>query len=98
MSIYLLITGLAGLLASGLKVNPAQVLLLAGQCILVGFCEETLFRGIIQREFHDYFGEDSFKHVFLAILCAGIVFGLAHMINLDRGMQFMSVALQAEIN
>ena len=52
-----------------------QVMLFLGYCLLIGFCEEVLFRGLVQRAFHGIFKEDSFKHIFLALLCSGAVFG-----------------------
>jgi len=96
MILFYLVTGLGNLIDS--SATGIQWLLLVGHCILIGFCEETLFRGLIQRQFHAIFKEDSFKHVFLAIVCTGVVFGLTHMINLTRGASFLSVAFQAMVN
>lgn len=96
MILFYFVTGLGALLDS--SATWIQWLLLIGHCILIGFCEETLFRGLIQRQFHAIFKEDSFKHVFLATVCAGAIFGLTHMINLTRGASFSSVAFQAMVN
>ena len=90
------LVGLGNLIDS--TATGQQWLLLLGHCVLIGFCEETLFRGLIQRQLHSIFKEDSFKHVFLAITCTGVIFGLTHMINLTRGTAFLSVAFQAIIN
>ena len=57
-------------------------LLFLGMVILVGFAEEVLFRGLIQGALHRYFGENSAKEVLLAVICTGVLFGLAHLINL----------------
>ena len=78
--------------------SPAQWLFLLGQVALVGFCEELLFRGMIQRAFHRLFGEDSFSHVFLAVFCSGLIFGCAHLVNLDRGNPPLAAVFQAGVN
>ena len=78
--------------------TPTQWLCLLGQTVLVGFCEEVLFRGLIQRAFHRRLGEDSFSHVFLAILCSGLIFGCAHLINIDRGNGTLTAVFQAGVN
>ena len=96
MMLFYFVMGLGNLIDS--SATGLQWLLLIGHCILIGFCEETIFRGLIQRQFHCVFGEDSFRHVFLAMVCAGTVFGLTHMINLTRGASFLAVAFQAIIN
>ena len=75
-----------------------QWLLMLGQVVLIGFCEEVLFRGLIQRALHRLMGEDSFAHVFLAILCGGLLFGGAHLINMDRGNPALAAVLQACVN
>ncbi|MBQ8081829.1 MAG: CPBP family intramembrane metalloprotease [Clostridia bacterium] len=78
--------------------TPPQWLCLLGQAVLVGFCEEVLFRGLIQRAMHRRLGEDSFGHVFLAIFCSGVLFGLAHLINTDRGNGLLPAVFQAGVN
>ena len=75
-----------------------QFLLFAAQMILIGFCEEVFFRGFIQRAFHRLFGEDSFAHVFLAILCSGVIFGVMHIVNMDRGNPLTAPVMQAAVN
>lgn len=90
------VMGLSNLLEA--STTPAQWLLMLGQLILVGLCEEILFRGLIQRAFHRLFGEDGFGHVFLAVFCSGLVFGLAHLINMDRGNPPLAAVYQAGVN
>lgn len=66
------------------------------QMILVGFCEEVLFRGLVQNAFHKYFGEDSWLHIFLAVLITGLLFGAAHLTNgFNPEIGFRTAALQA---
>ena len=50
--------------------------------LLVGYTEEALFRGLIQNAFHKIFGEKSWQAVWAACICAGILFGAAHLSNI----------------
>ena len=75
-----------------------QVMLFLGHCFLIGFCEEVLFRGLVQRAFHDIFKEDSFMHVLLALLCSGVVFGLIHLTNADLSASLLSVTYMSLSN
>ncbi len=96
LTIVIGVMGLGNLLEA--NVSFTQFLLVVGLVVLVGFCEETLFRGLVQRAFHNYFGEDSRKHVWMAVICSGLIFGLAHLVNLDRGNPFLASVLQAGVN
>ena len=78
--------------------TPAQWLCLLGQAVLIGFCEEVLFRGLIQRAIHRRLGEDSFGSVFLAIVLSGMIFGCAHLLNVDRGNGLLPAVFQAGVN
>ena len=64
-----------------ISIPTNEILYFILQMILVGFCEEVLFRGLIQNAFHKYFGEDSWLHIILAILITGLMFGAAHLTN-----------------
>ena len=75
-----------------------QVMLFLGHCLLIGFCEEVLFRGLVQRAFHGIFKEDSFKHVFLALLCSGAVFGIVHLTNADLSVSLLSIVYMSLSN
>lgn len=76
--------------------RPIDVTLLVLEMICVGIHEETLFRGMLQNAFHELFGEDSVKHVILAVVCAGVIFGLVHLSNaLSPDISFSSAAVQA---
>ena len=73
----------------------AEIFAFIGFGFLVGFTEELLFRGLIQTAFHKYFGEDSLFHVWCALLCGGVIFGLAHISNAIRpGADVMSALVQ----
>ena len=39
--------------------GPAEILLFILQMFLIGYCEETLYRGLLQNAFHGFFGENS---------------------------------------
>ena len=80
------------------KETVVHWLLFICQMLLVGFAEEVLFRGLIQRSFHRFFGEDSYLHVVLAVFSTGAVFGLAHLINMDRGNPLLAALMQGLIN
>lgn len=81
-----------------LQVTVIDVLCFIGQMILVGFCEETLFRGILQNTFHEIFGEDSQLHVILAVICCGVMFGLTHLTNMfTPGVSVAGAVAQAAI-
>lgn len=58
-----------------------EFLLLFGQALLVGYCEELLFRGMIQRSLHKYVGERNWLDVLLVCIISGLLFGAAHISN-----------------
>lgn len=51
------------------------MILFVSEMILVGIAEEGLFRGILQNTLQDYFGDDSMKGVYGAIILQGILYG-----------------------
>lgn len=78
------------------SVGATDLVFFALEMFLIGFAEETLFRGLIQNAFHELFGEDTVGHVRLAIICSGILFGLAHLVNgLNPEIGFTNAAMQA---
>ncbi|MBO5494636.1 MAG: CPBP family intramembrane metalloprotease [Eubacterium sp.] len=73
-----------------------RVLLGVIQMLLIGFCEETFFRGLIQNAFHDLFGEKTLGGVYKAICTTGVAFGAFHLINaLNPEISFKSALVQA---
>lgn len=66
---------------ASITVSPEKILLFAGHMFLIGYCEETLFRGILQNAFLRLFGEDSLAGARLSVLCAGLLFGGLHLLN-----------------
>ncbi len=76
-----------------------EILLLIGQMLLVGYTEEILFRGLLQRAMHKQFGEKTWKDVFLAIAATGMIFGLTHLGNLmNEGVMALATVQQAVVN
>lgn len=73
VALYIFISFLAS--KQSITAGPFDILFLVLELICVGIHEETLFRGLLQNAFHDFFGEDTHGHVILAVVCAGICFG-----------------------
>ncbi len=94
VTLYLLIVFLAN--KPSITAGPLDILFLVFELICVGIHEETLFRGLIQNAFHDFFGADKRGHVILATICAGLFFGAAHLTNaLKPGVSIGDAAIQA---
>ena len=84
--------------SANMTVTTVQILYFAVQILLIGFCEETLFRGLVQNSLHAYFGEDSRKHILLAVFISGAVFGLTHLTNgLQPGVDLFAAGCQAVV-
>ena len=66
-------------------------------CVFIGFAEEFLCRGWLQNEFLERFGEDR-KGVLKSILCASIVFGSMHLINVFTTSQGLVMTIFQIIN
>jgi hypothetical protein len=76
--------------------RPVEILIFVLAMFFVGIYEETLFRGLLQNGFHEFFGEDTVGHVILAVVCAGLCFGAFHLTNaLKPGVSLSSAAIQA---
>ena len=79
-----------------ITVGGSAIILFALQMLLVGFCEETLFRGLLQNAFHDLLKEDTVGHVILAVVCSGLCFGAVHVTNaLKPDITFLAALRQA---
>lgn len=76
--------------------QPTDILFFVLEMICVGIYEETLFRGLLQNAFNEFFGEDTVKHVTLAVVLAGVSFGALHLTNvLKPGVSLSDAAMQA---
>ena len=81
---------------SKISVTGFEFLVFLAQMLLIGFCEESLFRGLIQNAFHRIFGEDNTLHVFLGVICGAFCFGATHLLNALRPeVSFGAAAMQA---
>lgn len=70
--------------------NVINVIILS---FAIGIAEEFLCRGWIQNEFIERYG-DNRKGVVLSILCASLIFGIMHYINLLSGQGLFETTLQ----
>ena len=78
------------------SVTGVEFIMFLIQMFLIGFSEETLFRGLIQNSFHRIFGEDSTIRVYLGVLCGSLCFGGMHLFNAFRPeISFNTALLQA---
>lgn len=66
-----------------------------GFFLLIGLCEEILFRGLIQGALHGMLGEDTHGKVLLAVALGGLAFGATHLTNFLRGISFQASLVQA---
>ena len=79
-----------------ISIPGVEVVFFLIQMILVGFCEEVLFRGLLQRALHNLFGEDSWILVIFAVLITGVCFGGVHLVNaFNPKITLRTAALQA---
>lgn len=79
--------------------SPPEILLLIGQMLLVGYTEEILFRGLLQRAMHKQFGEKTRTAVLAAIAVTGMIFGLSHLGNMaNEGVAALASVQQAVVN
>lgn len=88
LPIYPLVSGIATVSAPGWK-----VLLLAAECLCIGFFEETCFRGVILLGFLEKRRETKRKQLY-AILLSSAVFGGIHLVNLFLGASPVAVLMQ----
>jgi len=64
--------------------SAREISLYIAQMVLIGYCEEVLFRGLLQGAFHKLYGENSANAVRLAAFSAGGLFGCLHLFNALR--------------
>jgi uncharacterized protein len=66
-------SGAAKTVDSLLPHSVLEILLWIGVCLTAGICEETAFRGFLQKQFHAFTG-----NIAAAVVAQGVVFGLFH--------------------
>lgn len=80
-------------------ITRTELTLFLGQMFLVGFGEEVLFRGLIQRTLHQYFEETSLKQVLTAIFLSGVIFGGVHLLNgVGAKIPWTAAVIQSVVN
>ena len=94
--IFIFMLGFENLVESAVTIP--QFLFFVGHVLLIGFCEEVLFRGILQNALHTWFGEDSPEHVLKAVIISGLIFGFAHLSNaLNPQISLLAATKQAVV-
>ncbi len=80
--VYLFVLGILSFINKDLSlVNPSNVFLLLTACLLVGFAEESVFRGYLQPLFiKKYIAHKN--GIFLGVLFPAVFFGASHLLNL----------------
>ncbi|MGB5356122.1 MAG: CPBP family intramembrane glutamic endopeptidase [Eudoraea sp.] len=92
--VYLFIIGLLSIYWSDFsQIVPTNVLLLLFACLMVGFAEEYIFRGLLQPLFLRKYGSRKYG-VFLSILLASVFFGIFHLLNLAKNDSIWQVLVQ----
>ncbi|MCG2417808.1 CPBP family intramembrane metalloprotease [Aequorivita sp. F47161] len=91
---YLIAIALLGLLGKDLSaIAPFNLMLLLIGCLIVGFAEEYLFRGLLQSLFLNKYGLRK-NGILISILLSSILFGLFHLLNLTRNDNVGQVLIQ----
>ncbi|PTM11908.1 MAG: hypothetical protein DA407_00615 [Bacteroidetes bacterium] len=92
--VYLIIIGILSVYSRDLSqiALPNLILLLFG-CLMVGFAEEYLFRGLLQSLFLKKYGSRK-NGIFMSILFSSVFFGAFHLINLTNNDNSGQVLIQ----
>ena len=92
--VYLFIIGILSVYSRDLSLIALQnlILLLFG-CLMVGFAEEYLFRGLLQSLFLKKYGSRK-NGIFMSILFSSVFFGAFHLINLTNNDNSGQVLIQ----
>jgi len=92
--VYLFILGLTSVVGKDLsQIQLSNLLLLACACLLVGFAEEFMFRGLLQSLFLKKYVSRK-NGIFLSVLIVALIFGSFHLINLVKNDNVMQVLVQ----
>lgn len=92
--IYLIVLGVLSAMAYDLtQIQMQDLLLLLLACMIVGFAEEFLFRGVLQSMFLKTYHNKK-RGLLLSVLFPAIIFGLFHLINLTNNPNVMAVVMQ----
>jgi len=92
--IYLFIIGILIVYSRDLSlIEPTNLILLLIACLMVGFAEEYLFRGLLQPLFLKKYGLRK-NGIFISILLTSMFFGFFHLINLAKNDNVGQVMVQ----
>ena len=92
--VYLFVIGVLSVLSRNLSLIAfTNLILLLIACLMVGFAEEYLFRGVLQALFLKKYGLRK-NGVFISILLTSLLFGFFHLLNLTKGDQVGQVLVQ----
>ena len=92
ISIIMLIVNGGELLIDG-EFNIPNFISLVLVSIAIGIAEEFIFRGWLQNEVMDRFGEGK-KGALITILMSGLLFGLFHLVNVFSGQDLFTSIMQ----
>lgn len=82
--LYLILKAIIGLSNQDLSaVDPINLILLLLGCLMVGFAEEYLFRGLLQSLFIKKYRSRE-NGIFISILITSVIFGGFHLLNLVK--------------
>lgn len=92
--VYLFTIGLLSIFPLNFsQIAPTNLMLLLLACLMVGFAEEYMFRGLLQPLFLKKYGSCK-KGVFLSILLSSLFFGIFHLVNLTKNDNTGQVMVQ----
>lgn len=92
--VYLIVIALLGLLDQDLSaIAPTNLVFLLFGCLMVGFAEEYLFRGLLQSLFLKKYGSRK-NGIFMSILLTSVFFGAFHLLNLTKNDNVGQVLVQ----
>lgn len=94
--IFILLFNLVQCFTVTIEISPASFLFFWGHMLLIGYCEEVLYRGLILNALHKTFGENTLWGTRLAVILSGAIFGAFHLLNATHPeVRFSSAVVQA---
>ena len=92
--VYLFIIGILSVISRDfLQIELPNLILLLIGCLMVGFAEEYLFRGLLQPLFLKKYGSRKYG-IFMSILLTAVFFGVFHLISLVKNDNVGQVLVQ----
>lgn len=92
--VYLFIIGLLGIYSNDFsQIALTNLILLFFACLMVGFAEEYLFRGLLQPLFLNKYGSRR-NGIFISIFLTSVFFGVFHLLNLAKNDNVGQVLVQ----